>query len=270
MKFILLYYLYFVCRLVYLHLTYDTATGFYFLNVGQGDASIIKQSNLLGFVDGGPDYSADYFLDNLSPFFNCKIDFVVISHPHKDHIGGFDRILERCKVTYVFYSKQDYNSQIWTRVLKSFESSSIVMEAGDGTNISFNNSGLSFLFLWPPTAKECKISVNDCSLVALAMAGDFEVLYTGDVSSKVSGKLLLPPLNATSGRVDVLKMPHHGGKGTLTSDLLAKIQPKGAVVSYGLDNRYGHPAKESLDLMEVFAIPVSHTSNGLVLVKTYD
>lgn len=270
MKFILFYYLYFVCRLVYQHFAYDAATGFYFLNVGQGDASIIKQSNLLGFVDGGPDYSADYFLDNLSPFFNCKIDFIVVSHPHKDHIGGFDRILERCKVTYVFYSEQGYNSQIWTRVLKSFVDSSAVIEAGDGTSVSFNDSGLSLLFLWPPIAKGCRISVNDCSLVALASVGDFEVLYTGDVSSSVSAKLLLPPLIEGNDGVDILKLPHHGGKNTLTSNLLAKIHPKSAVVSYGVANRYGHPAKETLDFMKAFDIPVSHTSNGLVLVKTYD
>ncbi len=270
MKFILIYYLYFVCRLVYLHFAYEAATGFYFLNVGQGDASIIKQSNLLGFIDGGPDYSADYFLDNLSPFFNCRIDFVVISHPHKDHIGGFDRILERCKVAYVFYSRQDYNTQIWSRVLNSFVNSSSVTEAQDGTSVSFNDSGLSFLFLWPPAAKECSISVNDCSLVALASVGDFEVLYTGDVSSRVLGNLLLPPLDADESGIDVLKMPHHGGKDTLSTDLLVKIHPKRAVVSYGFANRYGHPAKESLDLMKAFDVPVSHTSNGLVLVKTYD
>jgi len=256
LKFIVLYYLLYSIHFLWQGVTLSNLY-IYFLNVGQGDAIFIKSPTTLGLVDGGPDYGLDYSIDNKVPFFSCNLNYILATHPHKDHVKGLDRLLKRCKIGSVLINYVQYESKTWNDFVFNAKALSRVYFYPD---LPKNLGGDYQVEFYAINSRDCAYDVNVCSLVVKIQSGLTSLLLTGDVYST---QLERSPF----GHIDILKVPHHGGKNTLSETALIKLSPSIAILSYGEKNKYGHPAGQTTELLNKFNIKTMHTIAGDVLVK---
>jgi competence protein ComEC len=218
------------------------------LDVGQGDSILLegdRGSRVL--VDGGPDANLLMTaLDRYVPSWDRRLDAIVLTHPHDDHVAGLVAVVERYRVGRAFESGWPATTptyQAWKAALASNGLRAERLSAGQ--TLRLDDATLEVL--WPddgttrpsgldPDATDNR-KANDASIVLL---GDYEgrrFLLTGDVEDDVDPILLARGLPA----VDMLKVAHHGSATASSDDLLAATRPFVAVVSVGANNRYGHP-----------------------------
>ncbi|HEX2221184.1 MAG TPA: DNA internalization-related competence protein ComEC/Rec2 [Candidatus Limnocylindria bacterium] len=223
------------------------------LDVGQGDAIVAETDDgTTLLVDGGPD--PDVTLRRLGaalPFWQRRIDVILLSHPHQDHIAGLIEVLARHRVGLVVHAGVPYDNPAYARFLAAAaaEPGGRLAVAHAGTRIALGpRTGLEVLY---PSAEEARAplpdgDINNASIVAVLRHDAFSVLLTGDAEAPVETRLAagnrLPP-------ADVLKVGHHGSESSTTPALLEAVAPRVAVISCGRDNEYGHPSSATLDAL---------------------
>jgi competence protein ComEC len=189
---------------------------------------------------------------------------VLISHAHADHMGGVPSLLRRFGVGLVVEPAAPVADQAYGALLAAIDSARVPWHPGR-TGERFTLDGVRFTVLHPtPGWSEWGEDVNEDSLVLLVEYGGFEALFTGDAGFPAEAAL------DTSLRspVDLLKIGHHGSRGSTGPELLDALRPLAAVISVGR-NDYGHPAPETLARLESRRVPVLRTDqDGTVTVTT--
>lgn len=242
-----------------------------FCDVGQGDAIFIKTpkgKDIL--VDGGPDESVLFCLSNHMPFWDKELELVILTHPHLDHFNGLISVLERYGVRYFVSERLENNTASFkelTRQIKNekltvkylYQGDSIKLE--DGVNIKILGPNREYLERTSPGG-DINETKEFSSLVMLFSFGSFDLLLTGD-SQKAELEEAIGKIDSHSDGVEVLQAPHHGSKTGLDSQILGKIKPETAVISVGKNNRYKHPSKLVLNLLNDSKIKTFRTDvNG--------
>lgn len=220
----LTYLIYFLLSVVY-NLVITPAKGSLyvrFLDVGQGDAVLIKTPNSrFILVDGGPDFSVDYYLSEAFLFRKCRFDMVFLTHPHSDHYSGVQRLRKRCGIDF-YHDNTSPNPS---------------------SHAKFMIDGVMIERLCPPNGYHSK-DINDTSLVLLITYKNKRILLTGDAGGHI---LCRDDMLKKIGTVDIYKVSHHGSASGLCRLLIAKE----AVISVGKNNPFGHPSFEVVNhLME--------------------
>lgn len=213
-----------------------------FMDVGQGDAILLQQGTVQVLIDGGPDMSVLRQLGAEMPWFDRRIEVVVLTHPQQDHLAGLLHVLERYEVGLVLLPRAAHTSQLqasWLQLL--LERSVPYRFAWAGQRLATGD--LSLQFLWPsPTeaaGAAAKADINNASVVTRADYRGLTFLLTGDAEARTERLLAEESRNLLD--VDVLKVGHHGSNSSTHPALLAAATPAAAVVSVGTDNRFGHP-----------------------------
>ena len=217
----------------------------YFLDVGQGDAILIRTpegKDIL--VDGGPDDMVLEKLDEALPFWDRYIDIVVLTHPHADHINGLYEVMKRYKVDFVLEPSIDkkpesmvyFNNSVETligseSIINPIQGDSIVL--GDGLV-------MNFLYPFEPDLKE--EDLNDTSLIFRLSYGKIDFLFTGDATEKLEKKIIKENLES-----EFLKVAHHGSRYSSSSEFLEAVRPLISIISVGKDNKFGHPTQDAID-----------------------
>jgi competence protein ComEC len=221
------------------------------LDVGQGDAILITTPNRhLVLVDGGDNFEVDSYLDREMPLQNCYLDVVVLTHPHSDHLLGLQRVVQRCEVGLILYNPVAYGSELfanWESTVADFNIHSAIL--GD----SFVVDDVAFSVLWPSVEflDDYSDNVNNVSVVLLLDFLDFEALLTGDAEKEVWLRLDANALLAfVEGDFDFFKVAHHGADNGFYKPFLAKLNPKYAAISVGINNKFGHPNKEVIEFFD--------------------
>ncbi len=212
-----------------------------FCDVGQGDGAYVRLSG--GFdllVDTGPDNGR--MLDCIGrhqPFYDRTIELVILSHPQADHIGSYRKIAKRYTV---------------------LRTVSLAGEAGSRVPLAqdtFRVPGGMIVFLAPkpyrmliPSKQE-----NDLCIIVELRTGNTRILFTADASRTLLDSLTVAPF---SGKT-ILKYPHHGSKTSISTRFLRLAHPSLTVISVGKRNGYGHPARETLEALKAFHVPVRRT-----------
>jgi competence protein ComEC len=234
------------------------------LDIGQGDAIlVVSPSGRTALVDGGPD--PDLTLRRLGerlPFWQRRLDVIVLTHPHEDHVAGLVAALERFEVKLVLEPGRDYDNPTYPRfvALAHAEPGSHFRLARTGDVITLDrDTQLTVLFPDQVDADAPLLDgdINNASVVMLLESGTFRALLTGDAEAPVEALLLE---RGRVGHVDVLKVGHHGSESSTTPAFLAAASPRMALISCGIDNDYGHP--HAITLEHLSAIP------GLVIHRT--
>lgn len=241
----------------------DSKLHIIFCNVGQGDGILIRSPNGLDIVvDAGPDDRILSCLSRHMPFWDRKIELMLLSHPHADHMTGMVPILNSYKVSAFATEKISNTTVIYEKLAKVLQDKNIKTQyiyAGDSFQIP---DGLSFKILGPSEEFTKRTSPNGkigeskefASLISLVSFGDFDSILTGD--SQIEG--LKEALADTFGPIEVFQVPHHGSKYGTDLEILEILKPKLAVISVGKNN-YGHPTKFILDLLSEFNIKTLRT-----------
>ena len=221
------------------------------LDVGQGDAILVEGSaggRLL--VDGGPDPDRLLVaLDRRIPPWDRRIDILVLSHPHEDHVAGLVMLLDRYKVDRVLEPGMAGTGPSYTAWLDRVGPGSGRRRASIGAGDRLSVDEVRLLVLWPRRgavpveAPASGSEINNLSVVLLATIGERRFLLSGDIEEEIDAELLAGGVP----RLDLLKVAHHGSRTATTESFLAAVRPRVAIVSAGVGNRYGHPTQATLD-----------------------
>ena len=239
------------------------------LDVGQGDAILVEVSGRRMLIDGGPDPARlSTELDRIIPAWDRRIDLLVASHPHEDHLAGLPKLLDRYRIASVVGSEDRGGgpaASSWKEILASSRISYRQVFTGD----KFQLGAARLSVLWPdksylslPPGNDGR-ALNDRSIVLHLDIPGFSALFTGDIESDIDTRIV----RNISAPVDFLKAPHHGSKGASSRALLNVLDPRVSVVSVGVKNTYGHPAPETLQRLGERGAAVERTDlNGTVTV----
>jgi competence protein ComEC len=253
----------------------DGTTHLTVLDVGQGDAILIEGSKggrML--VDGGPNPDRLLIeLDGRLPPWDRRIDVVVLTHPHEDHVAGLALLLSRYRVGQVFEPGMRGPGPGYREWDSALAAAGAPERGQLATGDRLAVDDLRFDVLWPDPGRvpaeppDGGRSINDVSIVLLGEVDGRRILLTGDVEDDVDPILAKRGLPA----IDFLKVAHHGSKTASTIAFLDIVRPSVAVVSAGADNPYGHPAKSTLEHLRDTGAQVLRTdTDGSVEVTIGD
>ena len=238
----------------------------HFLDVGQGDCILVQfpdGRNML--VDAGKNESAGRITDYLNKTGVKKLDFVVGTHPHEDHIGSLDVVLQRFQIGAVFMPKVTTNTKTFRDVLEAVKDKGLkIKTAKSGVNLVRTDS-LSVDIIAPQgTAYK---SLNDYSAVIKISYDQVSFLLAGDAEAFSEREVLSN--SAISPKADVLKVAHHGSRTSTSNAFLQTVAPKVALISLGAGNDYHYPHKSTLDRLKKAGIKILRTDEkGTVVIST--
>ena len=239
------------------------------LNVGQGDAILIQTGKQTILVDTSDTDERDLLVKELEKFSVTKIDKLILTHPHADHIGSAKTLinpskkelnanpyLEKISVTEVYDNGIASSSPLYKSYMKAINTKGITyqsLKAGD--TLDFGNS-VKFKVFYPTTELVDNINggqksdPNNESVVGKLTYKKFSMMFTGDAEKEVEAEILANN-NAKDLKCDVLKAGHHGSYTSSTKNFVAAVNPSYVLISAGPDeehrNTYGHPHLEPLE-----------------------
>lgn len=223
------------------------------LDVGQGECIVVKTRDRKAYLfDGGSSSRKDVGEKVILPFLKYhgigKMDAVFLSHVDTDHVNGVLQMLQGEKVIVKKVYVPRGQEEAFSEKLMSIGMEEVIelqtVQKGD----VWTNQDFSLECLHP--SREFLGGSNDTSACYLLQAGDFRMLFTGDVEEAGEEKLLEALRRKNITGVDVLKVAHHGSSSSTTEELLKQIRPRLAMISCGRKNSYGHPHKETLERLE--------------------
>lgn len=234
-----------------------TNAEFYFLDVGQGDSSlVILPGGPKVLIDGGqPNGKLQANLERILPVSDRYIDLVMISHPQLDHFGGFVELLKYYKVGAVLLGGQTSESGAWReleRIIRDRSITRIILSAGD--EIKYRDSSMVIL---SPKKGEWAKDINDLSMVGILDIGGVKAFFGGDISSEKERQLA----DLYDVDSDILKVSHHGSKYSSDPQFLREASPAVSIVEVG-KNSYGHPTSQTLDRLANARSQVFRTDLG--------
>ena len=233
----------------------------HFISTGNSDSILISDNNKYALIDGADNDDEDVLVDYLKKQGVKELEYLILTHPDADHCGGLDAVVKNFKINNVFVG----NGSSDTKTYKDFIDACMNKKLQPSVPLADKEFKLGNGILKFYNQKANSKDVNNNSLVALYTNGNNKFLFTGDAGVEVEKSL---PLNEI-GKVDVLKVGHHGSK-TSTSDAFVKaISPKYAVICCGKDNKYGHPHKETTETLNKYKVTTYRTDlNGTVIVTS--
>lgn len=238
-----------------------------FLDVGQGDAiHITSPEGYEMLIDGGASGVVLRELMRGRSFFDRQIEVVVATHPDTDHVAGLVDVFRRFEVSAVLESGvtgDSVSARAYHQVADKEGVSRIVAQAGQIIRFGSNTS----IRVLSPLGDTTNWENNTASVVVQVVHGDIEFMLTGDAPSGVEEYL-----SHTYGSVlesEVLKLGHHGSKTSSSELFLNMVRPKYAVVSAGIDNRYGHPDPTVVETVRAGGAQVVSTAErGTITFKS--
>ncbi len=238
----------------------------WFLDVGQGDSELMLLPKSSGgyvsvLIDAGPDNKVAYSLEKA--FKDKYIDMLVLTHPHIDHYGGMTDIISRYCVGIIVLPAGSSDTASYKELLSAIKNKGIknvVLSEGD----SISYSGSKFSVLWPPkatdVAKASKLP-NDFSLTMFANIGGMKVMLPADIGIKQEKEIA----QKNDISADILKVAHHGSKGSSSMEFISEVSPKFSFIEVGDKNTYGFPKPETLSSLANIKSAVFRTDKDATL-----
>ena len=241
----------------------------HFIDVGQGDSILIQYTEKNMLIDGGDRWN--WVGEKVVSYLNQQdvdfIDVLVSTHPHADHIGGLDDVLNNFEVAQVYGSGRVHTTRTYENYLRLIDEQEIPFAAPRRGDI-INLGDLNFKVLHPsPKIDVNDYSLNNASVVLHLVYGDVSFLFTGDAEYRAEKEIV----ENIDHKIDstVLKVSHHGSATSTNDFFLKEVKPQTAVIMAGEDNRYGHPDEEVLRALKNRGVDVYRTDlHGDIVIKT--
>lgn len=229
------------------------------LDVGQGDSILIETETQNILVDTGPPESREKLMAALSTV--DKIDKLIITHPHADHIGNAFYLIENKPVLMAYDNGEISASSYYLNYLAGLSLENVghvSLKAGDSLTVD----GARLNFINPSAVSD----TNNDSLVFRLSYGDFSMLFTGDIGFMAEADILSREENISA---TVLKAAHHGSKNSASYNFVQAVSPEAVVISAGKGNRFKHPSKEAVTVFKRFTNNIYCTAfDGRITIET--
>jgi competence protein ComEC len=238
-----------------------------FLNVGQGDAELIKNAAGNILIDAGPNNKILFELGKILPFYDRTIDLFILSHPNKDHFNGFFEILDKYKIRAVMLNNFTYPSSSFQKLLEELKKRHILIIKGfEGVRINWQAEE-KLLVIYPPENLIFSNDLNNSCLVLDLALGTNHFLFTGDISS-TQEKKLSSFLASLKDQFKVLKVAHHGSNYSSSDLFLKTFNPQVAIIEVG-ENSYNQPHPDVLKRLndigaQIFRTDINDTIQFLI------
>lgn len=234
------------------------------IDVGQADSILITAGERSMLIDAGTNEASDTVIDYIKEQGITKLDYVIGTHPHEDHIGGMDAVINTFDVDKVILPDAQSNTKTFEDVLDAISNKGLkITKPVPGTTYSLGTA--SFTVLAPNSSKYGDL--NNYSVVIKLVSGGTSFLFMGDAESKSEREILENGFNIEA---DYLKLGHHGSDTSTSDDFLNAVNPKYAIISAGEDNDYGHPADETIKKLTDSDIKIYRTDKMGTIVAVSD
>lgn len=230
-----------------------------FIDVGQGEAILIALPEKTMLIDAGPTGSAPKIAQMLQELGRNKIDYLVATHPDEDHIGGMADVISNTQIGTIYAPNKTNNTATYRKFLTAIQNNNLQITLAEAGTIIDQTDDYKLEILWPK--KDANFpETNDYSIIIKLTVGNKTFLFTGDAPTNAI-------LNSNPGHIDVLKLSHHGSRTGTTEQLVRKLSPTYAVLSYAVDNSYGHPMQSVLNALHKHSVEVWGTgANGTITI----
>ena len=230
-----------------------------FIDVGQGEAILIALPEKTMLIDAGPTGSAPKIAQVLQELGRNKIDYLVATHPDEDHIGGMADVISNTQIGTIYAPNKTNNTATYRKFLAAIQNNNLQITLAEAGTIIDQTDDYKLEILWPK--KDANFpETNDYSIIIKLTVGNKTFLFTGDAPTNAI-------LNSNPGHIDVLKLSHHGSRTGTTEVLIHKLSPTYAVLSYAVDNSYGHPMQSVLNALHKHSVEVWGTgANGTITI----
>ncbi len=245
----------------------QTETYVDFIDCGQGDSTLLVSKGHAVLIDATTGDHADEVIEHLAARGIEKLDHMVLTHPHEDHIGGASAVLDAVDVERIYMKEPTEGTEpttaVYLRLLEKIDDKDVdisLTKVGD----QFDCGEFRFEILGPIENHE---DLNNQSIALNATYGDVSFLFTGDLEKPAERDLV--EVYGGALKATVLKAGHHGGGGSSCDDFLDAVLPRYSVISCGANNSYGHPHDDMLERLRERNITYYRTDiNGTVTAYT--
>ena len=227
-----------------------------FLDVGQGDSALIVSNGQTALIDTGEYEYSHKLYKKLRRYNANRIDFVLGSHIHSDHIGALPYLMENMPVNNIMLNFKKYDSDAQHDILDQINSICKTKKINKynpvrASVINVGDFEITIIGFYSNAVGE-----NNRSIVAMAKINNYKFLFTGDAEEQTEKLLLNDNINV---KCDVLKVAHHGSKSSSHKQFINAASPKYAVISCGKNNLYGHPGSEVLNNFKKLNVEILRT-----------
>ena len=235
----------------------------HYIDVGQGDCILIQVNNKNLLIDSGPSSNRKELLDYLEKLNIKKLDYIIATHPHEDHIGNMDTIIRRYNIESFYSPKVTHSSTTFENMISSLVDKNLkinILNKGvSGIDLGKNTS----VSVYSPLENLYTDNLNDYSPIIKITFLNNSFLFTGDAEISTENTVLSQNENL---KCDILKVGHHGASTSTSHDFITAVNPSVAIISVGKNNSYGHPTPETLSRLNSLNIKTIRTDiNGSII-----
>ena len=231
-----------------------------FIDVGQADSILIRNQDKVMLIDAGTNEAGKTVVNYLETLGITKIDYLIGTHPHEDHIGGLDDVINNFDIGQIYMPKIETTTKTFEDVLDAIENKNLTVTAPNkGDKIELGQAKGEFMT--EPILDEDNLNVS--SLVLRLEFGNTSYLFMGDAEKENEETIRWP-------KTDVLKVGHHGSSTSSSESFLEQVQPKYAIIMAGKDNSYGLPTQETIDKLNNIGSEIYRTDEDGTIQMTSD
>lgn len=237
----------------------------HFIDVGQGDCTFISLPNgQTMLIDAGDKEYGDNIVSYIKNTGVKKIDYLIVSHPHADHIGGMAYVIDNMDIGSVYMPDIISTTVTFENLLTSIENKNLFINIAEKGTEVFKDENIKIVFIAPVEKSD---DLNNMSAVLKITFMNTSFLFMGDAEKESEQAILKSKQDI---QADVIKIGHHGSKTSSAKTFLKAVKPKYAVISCGENNKYGHPADTILNLLNELGINIYRTDETGTIVAVSD
>lgn len=232
-----------------------------YLDVGQADSILIENNKETMLIDAGNNEDGKLLVKYFKEKGITNFKYLVGTHPHEDHIGGLDDIINNFEIETLYMPDAITTTKTFTDVLDAIENKGIGYKVPKiEETFTLGEATIQVIYTGTDTKE-----LNNTSIVLRLIFGETSFLFTGDAEDKVEKDILNNKLNI---QADVLKVGHHGSRYSTTDEFLNSVNPKYAIISVGTGNSYKHPEDIVLNKLKDNNIEIHRTDKEGTIIVT--